>query len=340
MCLSWRVPQDVRGPLSVSVALCTHNGAEFVREQVESVLSQTAPPQEIVLSDDDSHDDTVAIVRELVDEYRAQGGVISFTVLENRPALGVAGNFAQAIAGCTGDLIALSDQDDVWHAERLEVVARYFAEHPDVILVHGDARLIDGHGDPIGRTLFGSLRISGRERRQIDRGSAIHTLIRRNVITGATTVFRRDLVSEALPIPPGWIHDEWFGIIAAMVGRVAIVPGCLVDYRQHDSNQIGVEVVTPTVALRKLREPRAERNRKLLIRAQSLADRLHGAGSRIDQRYARIVAEKVEHERFRLALPVRRVRRIVPVLVSLARGEYRRYSVGFRDAVRDLVQPT
>jgi glycosyltransferase involved in cell wall biosynthesis len=331
---------DALTPLAVSVALCTHNGAEFVGEQVDSILNQTTPPRQLVLSDDDSTDDTVALVRESVEVFRRTGGDIELVVLQNHPALGVAQNFAQAIAACTGDLIALSDQDDVWQPRRIEVIARYFLDHPDVTLVHGDARLVDDDGEPLGRTLFESLRVTPRERMQVERGIAIHTLIRRNIVTGATTVFRRSLVDLALPIPSGWIHDEWLAIMAAVFGRVAIVPGLLVDYRQHASNQIGAEELTVRRAVGKLREPRTERNRNLYVRAQSLADRLHEVDDRIDQRYYRIAWAKLEHERFRLALPASRARRILPVFVSQASGNYRRYGMGAQDALRDLVQPT
>lgn len=331
---------DARTPPSVSVALCTRNGAEFLGEQLDSILGQTTPPLQLVLSDDDATDGTVRLARERIEAFRQVGGQIEFVVMQNHPALGVAQNFAQALAACTGDLIALCDQDDVWHPERVEVIARYFADHPGVTLVHSDALLVDDDGKPLGRTLFESLRVTARERMQVERGIAIHTLIRRNIVTGATTVFRRALVDLALPIPPGWIHDEWLAMIAAVFGKVAIVPGVLVDYRQHASNQIGAEELTLRRALDKLREPRTERNRNLYIRAQALADRLHEVDDRIDQRYYRIAWGKLEHERFRLALPTSRVRRIVPVFVSEVSGKYRRYGLGTQDALRDLVQPT
>jgi len=326
--------------LSVSVALCTHNGAAFVGEQVQSILAQTSPPDQLVLSDDDSTDLTLTIVRRLVDDYRARGGRIDFVVLENHPALGVAQNFAQAIQACSGDLIALCDQDDIWVPGRLEVITRYFADHDDVTLVFGDARLVDDDGRPLGRTLFHSLRVSARERDQVERGIAIHTLIRRNIVTGATAVFRRQLADAALPIPSGWIHDEWLAMSAAIHGRVAIVPGCLVDYRQHANNQIGAEERTLRRSFAKLRQPRTERNRNLFVRAQALVDRLHGLDDRVDKHFYRLAWEKLEHERFRLALPTARLKRAVPVFVSVANGKYRRYGLGAQDALRDLVQPT
>lgn len=332
------MPTDAPTSLTVSVALCTRNGAAFIGEQLDSILNQTRPPRELVVSDDDSTDATLQVVREHVDAYRARGGALELQVLENGPALGVAANFAQAIGACHGDLIALSDQDDVWHPERLEVIERYFAGHPEVTLVHGDARRVDADGRSLNRSLFESLRVSRRERSRIERGDALKVLIRRNLVTGATSAFRRTLVGEALPIPAGWIHDEWFAVVAALIGRVAIVPGRLVDYRQHASNQIGASELTAQAALARLREPRTERNRRLQTRAHSLAERF-GSDERIGQRAAALIDGKVQHERYRAALPAGRIRRMVPVLATLVRGRYGRYGLGLRDAARDLVQP-
>src|SRR4051812_21689758 len=121
----------------VSVALCTHNGAAFIAEQLESIAGQRPAPAEIVLSDDASADDTVAIARAVMAEHPG----IDFRVLENRPALGVTGNFERAVAACTGDLVALSDQDDLWHDGRLALVSAIFASRPELLLLHSDARL-------------------------------------------------------------------------------------------------------------------------------------------------------------------------------------------------------
>ena len=109
--------------MRISVALCTHNGARYVTEQVESILRQTLPPDEIVLSDDASTDDTVALVRAAL----AAHPNVELRVFENDPALRVTKNFEQAVVACTGDLVALSDQDDIWAPDRLERIAEVFA---------------------------------------------------------------------------------------------------------------------------------------------------------------------------------------------------------------------
>lgn len=328
------------GPrLSVSVALCTHNGERFIAEQVRSILAQSLAPTEIVLSDDDSTDETVAIARSLVEEHnRAAAAPVALVVLQNRPALGIAANFEQAISACTGDLIALCDQDDRWVPERLDLIVSEFEKRPALTLLHADARRIDEGGQPLEHTLFESLHVSQREKRNIAAGMAMKVLVRRNLVTGATTVLRRELVDVAMPIPLGWIHDEWLGMMAAATGLVGMDRRLLVDYRQHGGNQIGASQLTLLEKVAKLREPRTERNRNLYVRARELVTRLQEMND-VAAISLRLAWEKQEHERYRVALPVRRFRRVLPVLASAARGNYRRYGLGAQDMLRDFVQP-
>lgn len=324
---------------SVSVALCTHNGERFIAEQVRSILAQSRAPIEIVLSDDDSTDETVAIASSIVEEHNSSSPQpVALVVLQNRPALGIAANFEQAISACTGDLIALCDQDDRWAPERLELVVGEFEKRPALTLLHADARRIDEAGEPLEHTLFESLHVSQREKRNIAAGMAMKVLVRRNLVTGATTVLRRELVDVAMPIPLGWIHDEWLGMIAAAVGLVGMDRRLLVDYRQHGGNQIGASQLTLREKITKLREPRTERNRNLYVRARELVTRLQEMDD-VAAISLRLAWEKQEHERYRVALPVGRFRRVLPVLASAARGNYRRYGLGAQDMLRDLVQP-
>ena len=322
--------------LSVSVAMCTRNGAAYVEEQLDSILRQSHPIAQLVVSDDASTDGTPAVVSRVV-ENRAPG--LAVTLLMNDPPLGVAGNFEQAIQACTSELVALSDQDDVWPADRLARIVAEFEADPNLLLAHGDARLVDDSGEPIGSTLFATLRVSEAERRRLTTGRAFDAYLRRNLVTGATTVLRRSLGDTALPVPPGWIHDEWLGVVAAALGGVTLVPGLLTDYRQHAANEIGVRELGLGGRFRKLQEARSDRNQRLAVRAESLAERLAELEGRVSPRTIALARAKAAHERTRSALPARRVRRIPRVLGSLLHGDYRRFGLGLPDALRDLVQP-
>lgn len=323
--------------LTVSVALCTYNGEQFVGAQLRSIFGQTRLPAEIVVSDDASTDGTLAVVERVFDEFRGVG--VRTRVIRNATPLGVVSNFEQATLATDGDLVALSDQDDVWRPDRLELVASRFDADPDLLLLHSDARLVDGGGAPLQHSLFEALEVSETERAEIHGGRAFRALMRRNLVTGATAVMRRSLVDRAAPFPAPWVHDEWLAAIAAGLGRVDVVEESLIDYRQHGSNQIGASKLGLRGKLGRLVEPRGDRNRYLLERATVLQARLDALGDDVDPGIRAVAREKVAHHRARVALPARRVSRFAAVLREARTGRYLLYSRGYADLVRDLVQP-
>ena len=318
---------------SISVALCTHNGERFIVDQVRSILRQTEPPTQIVLSDDASTDATVELVqREVADHL---GEPVELVVLRNAPALGVTANFEQAVAACTGDLIALSDQDDVWLADRVEVIVDAFDLDPGLSLLFSDAQLVDGAGEPLRDTLFQSIRFTAGEQREVHAGEALTTLLRRNVVTGATVMFRRTLLDDALPFPASWVHDEWLAVVAAIVGRIDFLPAQLIEYRQHGGNQIGARKPTLRDKVGRVTESRSARNARLAARAEALAAR----AERFPAAVRPLLVAKVAHERRRQGYPASRVRRLAPVIGTAVSGGYRRFGRGRYDVIRDLLQP-
>lgn len=325
---------------TISVALCTHNGEQFIAEQLLSILSQSLPPAEIIMSDDASTDRTVECARGVAENFLDHNPEVNtrFRVLENLQPLGVAANFEQAISECSADVIALSDQDDLWAADRLERVATEFDNRSELLLLHSDARLIDESGAPLPHTLFDALEVSRSMKNEIHAGEAFRLLLKRNLVTGATTVFRRSLFDVARPFPESWLHDEWLAIVAAATGRLDFLEETLVDYRQHDANQIGVSKLSFAGKTRRMIEPGATRNLRLLERATALADRFAKMGGLTSKSYAEVVQRKLAHEIVRAGLSVHRLFRVVPVVRQLASGDYSRFGRGGLDAIRDLTQ--
>ncbi|TDW30699.1 glycosyltransferase involved in cell wall biosynthesis [Cryobacterium psychrophilum] len=319
----------------VSVALCTHNGAEFLGAQLHSILNQTRVPDEIVISDDASTDATLSLALEIFGDRTAP----ALTVMQNSTALGVTANFAQALAACSGDLLALCDQDDVWSPVKMEQMLAEFAGRPGLLLLHSDARLVGQDGEPMGATLFGALSLSAEEKRSVHQGIAFSVLLRRNIVTGATAMLRRELLERAEPFPASWVHDEWLAMIAAATGEMDMLEAPLIDYRQHGRNEIGVSSLTLRIGINRLRVSRADRNARLLNRAQSLADRVESSGFALTESDAQAIEEKLCHERIRSGLPASRARRLRPVVAEWSTGRYARYGLGLQDIVRDLTQP-
>jgi glycosyltransferase involved in cell wall biosynthesis len=323
--------------LSISVALCTHNGSTYVVEQARSILSQTRLPREIVLSDDASSDDTVALVRSELDGFNAgRNETITLVVRENTTALGVTKNFEQAMSLCTSDLVALCDQDDVWVPHKLERMAGEFEARPDLTLLHANLTLVDAHLQPLGATLFSAYRVSAWELESIHSGRALDVYVRRNLVTGASTMFRRSLLEAAVPLPSAWVHDEWLGIVAAVSGRVDCLDEPLVSYRQHGANEIGAAKMNLRHYIGRMVFPRTDRNARLLERASQMAE--HPVF--VDRPEMREVAlDKLAHETARWNYPASRTRRWGAVSRERKTGRYRRFGLGFQDIARDLIQP-
>lgn len=317
----------------VSVALCTHNGERFLRAQLESILGQTRAVDEVVVSDDASTDGTVALVRAT---FAGHPDAPPLTILENATALGVTRNFEQAIAATTGDIVLLSDQDDVWAPDRVAKTLAAFSGE-DVVLVHGDARLIDAQGRVLPATLYSSYSVDAAALHDIASGHAFDQFLRRNLVTGATAAIRRRLFDAASPFPDDWVHDEWLSMVASATGRIVPLTDSLIDYRQHGGNEIGAVTLGLRGRVGRLTAPGAERNRRLLARATVLAERYPGFDD--DPVALHAVREKVEHERVRSGLSIHRAARIGPVLREWRTGRYSRFGGGLQDVVRDLIQP-
>jgi glycosyltransferase involved in cell wall biosynthesis len=321
----------------LSVALCTYNGRAYIGEQLASILDQQPGVAQLVISDDGSRDGTLDAVRAAL---AARAGLPDIVILEGETPAGVTANFERAVIATDGELVALSDQDDRWHVDRVRTIGTRFDTAQDLTLLHTDATLVDAAGARLGRTLFESLEVSSAELAAEEGGNAFRALLRRNLATGATVVFRRSLLPQALPFPPEWVHDEWLAIIAAATGRVGVLREPTIDYRLHGGNQIGVAEPTLRYKLRRVFEPRGDRNAVLATRFAVLAERLAALGDAVAPHDLAAARAKAAFEAERAALPANRLRRIRPVLALRRRGLYPAYaSRGAADVLRDLLQP-
>lgn len=316
-------------PPRISVALCTYRGEAFIADQIASILDQTLPVDEIVLGDDSPDEATIRIVESMLAD-----APVDLVIRRHRPALGVKDNFSDAIASTTGDVILLCDQDDVWARDKVERLVHHLDE---VELVHTDAVLIDSDGAPLGTTLLGELRVSAWERRNLESGDALAVLLKRNLVTGATAAVRGDFARAAMPVPEGWIHDEWLGMLAAIDRSLRLLPEALTSYRQHANNQIGARRESMIHRVKRMLAPDPDDDRRRLVRALSASEFASrtGRGSASDR--ARI-AEAARHQRARSLMPSGRIERIPAILAEGLSGRYGRCSRGVLTFCRDLLQ--
>jgi len=207
--------------MSVSVALATYNGAAYLREQLESLLAQTRMPDELVVSDDASTDETMQIIEEF-----GRTAPFSVKILASADNRGHELNFEKAIAGCTGDLIFLCDQDDVWLPSKIITVLQAFSRNVGRCLVVNDLEITNALLERTGHTVISQMRASGT-----------WTAGGKYFIIGCATAFRRELLDLVLPIPPlKYGHDRWLHAVAeALEGRL-VVTEALQLYRRHGNN--------------------------------------------------------------------------------------------------------
>ena len=316
---------------SVSVALCTYNGERYLKQQLESINTQTRLPNEVVICDDGSTDGTL----EIVDEY-ARNAACVVTVMRNERRLGSTKNFEKAISLCAGEIIVLCDQDDVWRQDKIQTLMSALSE--DVSAVFSNAEVVDEKLNPLGYSLWQKVRFTRRARKKFRSGEVFETLVGRNVVTGATMAFRRDVIDLFTPMPESWVHDGWIALCLAAAGKkIAFIDELLITYRQHAGNQLGARKLKLLEHVRRGLKTNLQADLSLVLRQYM------DAYAVLSQRFSLSVAQKQLLER-----KVRHIARrqslckkgwwlcAFVVMNELVAGRYYRYSNGWRTAARDL----
>jgi glycosyltransferase involved in cell wall biosynthesis len=213
--------------MSVSIAMATYNGQKHIRRQLESLSRQHQLPAELVITDDCSRDDTIAII----DSF-AKSAPFPVHVYQNEMRLGYRANFMRAAGLCRSELIAFCDQDDYWYPQKIAASVKPF-EDPEVLLSYHDADVVTDDGTPIGSLAARATPISS--------GPWFFA-------PGFTEVFRRSLLQLSALWPNSLdsieggersAHDKWFYFLATVFGRVSYVEERLVAYNQHGNNAYG-----------------------------------------------------------------------------------------------------
>lgn len=214
----------------ISIALCTYNGEAYVGEQLKSLTMQTFQPDEIIICDDCSKDSTVAIINNIMTDWKG-----SWQLFVNPQNLGYRKNFQKAISLCKGDIIFLSDQDDVWDKNKLKIMTPFLQNDPQVMLAIHDVELVNRKLECIRPSFWGELSYNPKCFNDGD----YTCQLRESIIQGAASVFRRELFTKSCPFPAEANHDEWLGMNAVFLGKVVAINKKLMKYRQTGHNQIG-----------------------------------------------------------------------------------------------------
>lgn len=317
----------------LSVALCTFNGSRFLRDQLESIASQTRLPDELVVCDDGSTDPTTQIIAEF-----SHNVAFPVRLHVHATTAGSTRSFEKAISLCEGDIVVLSDQDDVWLPDRLHATEMAFQSNPKAGAFFSDAEIVDAALNPLGYRLWNVVRFSPREQACFAHGKAASLLLRRNVVTGATLAIKTESRKLILPIPEGWVHDGWIALLMAATGELAFIPQPLIKYRQHSSNQLGARKRGFGEQIDIARKPRAEILAAAATNYIAARERLLAAADNVtaESQIICTLNSKIAHMQARAHLPPSRIRRLPVIFSELAAGRYHCYSNSWKSLARDL----
>lgn len=317
--------------IRVSIAMASYNGGAFIGEQLNSFVQQQRLPDELVVCDDGSSDDTVEQL-----ERFAKTAPFDVRIVRNEENLGYNRNFEKAMGLCSGDLILISDQDDIWFGNKISTLVALFEAHPDIDLIVNNQTIVTD-GKP-GSTIFENSRKFGFPDGYLTAGSC--------------TSLRKSSLEIILPVFPAAAYDHWIGTMARFLQSKLLHEQSLQTYRRHGGNTSSPVLAadSPTwwsvMSRYGWKDPKPSWRNDLSI--------LGACAGRIEQHQAAIrekksaavlgtamalVREEIEFLETRLALAsLPRVRRPLRVLKLWRRGHYKSL-FGLKSIGKDLLRP-
>lgn len=203
----------------VSVALCTYNGAAYLKAQLETIVKQTYPRLEIVIVDDGSTDNTIQIIEEM----QSVDSRIHF--FRNEKNLGYNKNFEMAFSLCHGNFIAIADQDDIWELNKIEYMMKAWPE--------GSLFIYSLSGNFINHDFAGR---KAAPRVLYTNIHDVHKLVFNSPVHGHACMFKRELLPLCMPFPDDIFYDWWMSMHAAATGFIGCIPQTLTWHRAHQIN--------------------------------------------------------------------------------------------------------
>lgn len=220
----------------IEVVMPTYNGFSFVENQIKSIYNQTIRPIRIIVRDDDSTDGTKELLLHLKSVYKSW-----LHILPSSHNVGCTSSINILLAVTTAPYIALSDQDDIWLENKLELsiieMKRLESCYSKIrpILIHSDLKLVDAELNDL------NINYTGKQLLDPNKISSSQISLT-NIVTGCTILMNRSLLLRALPIPSeAIVHDWWIALVASCFGNISFLRSSPILYRQHSSNQIGAK---------------------------------------------------------------------------------------------------
>jgi glycosyltransferase involved in cell wall biosynthesis len=308
----------------ISVAMCTYNGATYLPKQLESIANQIVGVDELVVCDDGSKDNTLEVLKAF-----AEKSPFPVIVHSNPVNLGSTKNFEKCLSLCKGDIIFLSDQDDLWREDKVQKHLAHYDKHPEMDGIFSDAMIINDDSISQNRTIWEEIEFNATLQKKWLDGGGHEILFHGFVVTGATLSLRKSCLERLMPFPThisALIHDAWIAIVLCLQESLAFIPETLVFYRVHNGQQVGFGGKSEFVSLRdRITRPRIDKLSPLADKAINLEQLyllLRSVPLVPKEKLIKLYLSQ-KHFRRRACLPGSRIKRISPVLGDVLKGYYR-----------------
>jgi glycosyltransferase involved in cell wall biosynthesis len=316
---------------TISIAMCTYNGARYLQDQLDSIAKQNITPDELIVCDDRSTDNTLEILQRFANDLPYP---VVITVNDNN--LGSIKNFERAISLCNSDIIILSDQDDVWYPEKLAVIKHTFSISPDVGLVFSNADVVNEFLQPLQYRIWENIYFTNIEQNKIRTSKAYEILLQRNVVTGATMAFRSKFKKIITPFPQSFVHDHWIALLFSCCSSLYPIDTPLMQYRKHQKQQIGTSRGNVFKTVEKnvnYVQNKLEYINEDIIRLSLLLNRLKE--NQIDNlEVCNNLNNIISHLKLRKNLPRNKYDRLAIIMRALP--NYHRFSLGWKSVLTDI----
>ncbi len=313
----------------ISVALCTYNGARFIAQQLESIQKQTLPVDEVIVVDDGSSDATTQIV--------AQSS-LPISLLKNAARLGVTKNFENAISHCTGDIIFLCDQDDRWMPDKVQTLVKQL-QMESVGLVFSNAQVVREDLSPLNYRMWDSVWFDAQEQQRVASGQALPVLLRHAVAAGSTLAFKSKYLPLLLPIPNlPHSHDIWITLLLGCIGRIKPIDLDLIEYRLHGGNEVGMRHYGFIDQIRMAKHQIKTNTFAYLAELHEAAYERLTSQTRwpVHPNLLVMLEDKIRHSKKRDQMSRHLIPRLATIGTELRRGNYRKFSYGYKSVLQDL----
>lgn len=219
----------------ISIAMTTYNGEKYIERQLETILAQSLPADEIIICDDGSKDQTVEIINTFIKKNQTE----HIRLVKNENNLGYVKNFYKAISLTKGDYIFLADQDDEWHTEKIERTLQILKDEKATV-VCTNYRLIDAESEVIHNASWFDRNPFIDNVTQKVSPISFYELVIGNIAQGCTYCFTKEVKEAYLRVnSTNLIHDHQIMFIAALLGGAYFLDEELIDYRLHGNNMVG-----------------------------------------------------------------------------------------------------